>query len=79
MAMIALRSEETTSRYQVEPGHTHPLGAVPDEKGINFSIFADHATAIELLLFDDHDDPEPVRQLNWTRALIRPSISGMSM
>jgi len=60
MAMIALRAEETTSRYQVEPGRSHPIGAVPDEQGVNFSVFADRATGVELLLFDDHDDPEPV-------------------
>ncbi len=58
-------AEKAGSRDQIgiEPGHTHPLGAIPDEKGINFSIFADHATAVELLLFDDHDAPEPIQTI----------------
>ncbi len=52
--------------YQVEPGRTHPLGSMPDSDGVNFSIFSEHATSVELLLFDKHDDPEPIQiiQLN---------------
>jgi isoamylase len=44
-----------------EPGVSHPLGAVPDSEGVNFSLFSRNATAVELLLFDKHDDPEPIR------------------
>jgi isoamylase len=47
--------------YQVEPGATHPLGAVPDEQGVNFSLFSEHATSVELLLFTEHNDPEPLQ------------------
>jgi isoamylase len=47
--------------YKIEKGHPHPLGAIPDENGVNFSIFSEHATGIELLLFDEHDDPEPIQ------------------
>lgn len=52
--------------YQVEPGRTHPLGATPDKDGVNFAFFSEHATSVELLLFDKHDDPEPIQivQLN---------------
>jgi isoamylase len=46
--------------YQVEPGAMHPLGAVPDEHGVNFSIFSEHATSAQLLLFAEHNAPEPV-------------------
>jgi isoamylase len=45
---------------EIEPGRAHPLGATPDQNGINFSIFSDRATSVELLLFDEHDDPEPI-------------------
>src|SRR5438552_12966574 len=48
-------------RYAVEAGRAHPLGAVPDADGVNFAIFSEHATAVELLLFDDHDDIEPIQ------------------
>jgi isoamylase len=62
--MYQVESGKTT--YQVEPGRTHPLGATPNKNGVNFSIFSEHATSVELLLFDKHDDPEPIQiiQLN---------------
>ena len=33
------------------PGHPYPLGATYDGEGINFAIFAENATAVELCLF----------------------------
>src|SRR6266540_5828403 len=45
--------------YQTKPGSAHPLGAVPDANGVNFSLFSEHATYVELLLFANHDDLEP--------------------
>ena len=47
--------------YRVERGRPHPFGAIPDADGVNFAVFSQHATAVELLLFDEHDDPEPVQ------------------
>jgi isoamylase len=49
----------TRGIYPIEPGAAHPLGAVPDAHGVNFAIVAAHATGVELLLFAQHDDPEP--------------------
>ncbi len=52
----------TAQMYHVEQGGaTHPLGAVPDEQGVNFSLFSEHATSVELLLFAEHNDPEPLQ------------------
>jgi glycogen operon protein len=34
------------------PGRAHPLGATPDGGGVNFAVFSDHATRIELCVFD---------------------------
>src|SRR5438132_94382 len=34
------------------PGTPYPLGATWDGEGVNFSIFSEHATAVELCLFD---------------------------
>jgi glycogen operon protein len=48
-----------TALYLVSTGSSHPLGATPDANGVNFSIFSQHATSVELLLFDNHDDLEP--------------------
>lgn len=59
--LIVERVKKTVDapEYQIEPGCSHPLGAIPDEDGVNFSVFSDRATSVELLLFDRHDDPEP--------------------
>lgn len=43
----------------IEKGKAHPLGSTPDKSGVNFSIFSRNATAVELLLFENHDDIEP--------------------
>src|SRR6516225_5813138 len=45
--------------FETEPGRAHPLGATVDKDGVNFSVFSRNATAVELLLFDEHDDAEP--------------------
>ncbi|AKB48220.1 Glycogen debranching enzyme [Methanosarcina sp. Kolksee] len=46
-------------RYVIERGYPHPLGATPDEDGVNFSIYSEHADYVELLLFHRCDDLKP--------------------
>jgi isoamylase len=36
----------------LQPGLPYPLGATPRDGGINFAVFASHATRVELCLFD---------------------------
>ena len=50
----------TQERFVVKIGRQYPLGATPDERGTYFSIFSPQADAVELLLFDAHDEIEPV-------------------
>ncbi len=38
---------------KILPGKPWPLGASWDGQGVNFAVFSDHASAIELCLFDD--------------------------
>jgi glycogen operon protein len=38
-----------------DPGRPFPLGAMPTPEGVNFSVWARHATRVELLLFDAAD------------------------
>ena len=45
----------------VSAGRSSPLGAMVVPGGVNFSIFSRNATAVELLLFDREDDPQPAR------------------
>lgn len=49
--------------YPIEPGAAHPLGAIADEHGVNFVIFSEHATSVELLLFARYDDPQPFQAI----------------
>ena len=44
-----------TSSLRVWPGAPHPLGATWDGVGVNFAIFSEHATRVELCLFDSID------------------------
>ena len=53
----------TEQQIQVEPGYRHPLGATPDNEGVNFSIFSRNGQGVELLLFEKHDDPLPARAI----------------
>ncbi|HRF62294.1 MAG TPA: glycogen debranching enzyme, partial [Candidatus Competibacter sp.] len=51
--------------FVVEPGSPHPLGATVTADGINFSVFSEHATGIELLLFDGCDDIHPFQTVSF--------------
>lgn len=37
---------------QLYPGNAYPLGSTWDGEGVNFALYADNATAVELCLFD---------------------------
>ena len=41
---------------RVWPGRPYPLGATWDGAGVNFSLFAENATKVELCLFNGPDD-----------------------
>ncbi|MEN0087148.1 MAG: glycogen debranching protein GlgX [Pseudomonadota bacterium] len=41
------------STFTVGPGRPAPLGATPDEGGVNFAVYSRHATKVMLCLFDD--------------------------
>ncbi|MGH9845676.1 MAG: glycogen debranching protein GlgX, partial [Blastocatellia bacterium] len=40
------------------PGQPYPLGATWDSRGVNFALFAENATAVELCLFADGDSSQ---------------------
>ncbi|GGH57329.1 glycogen operon protein [Filimonas zeae] len=40
----------------IPPGKPYPLGATWDGKGVNFALYADYATGVELCLFNTPDD-----------------------
>jgi glycogen operon protein len=42
---------------RVWPGNSYPLGATWDGAGVNFALFSEHATKIELCLFESSEAP----------------------
>ena len=50
-----------TPPLRVWPGHPYPLGATWDGSGVNFAIFSEHATKVELCLFDSSTGAETHR------------------
>src|SRR6478672_10709214 len=67
VSQAGLQADQLADRgrapYPTSPGRPHPLGATVHPGGVNFAFFSQHATGIELLLFDEHDDPEPVQRI----------------
>lgn len=48
---------------KIYPGRPYPLGATWDGEGVNFALFADSATAVELCLFKNKDDEVESQQI----------------
>jgi glycogen operon protein len=46
-----------SATMRVWPGSPHPLGASWDGEGVNFALFSEHASAVELCLFDSPGAP----------------------
>jgi len=67
-SLIYQVNEQQTEILKVLPGESYPLGATVFPDGVNFSIFSQHAEAIELLLFDRPDAAKPLQiiKLNQT-------------
>jgi glycogen operon protein len=51
---VRLRAKHETG-LRVWPGQPYPLGATWDGRGVNFAIYSDNATKVELCLFDSPD------------------------
>ncbi|MEZ0095585.1 glycogen debranching protein GlgX [Streptacidiphilus sp. EB129] len=56
-----VKAAPTPRTAKVTAGRPQPLGAAPDSAGVNFSVFSEHATRVDLLLFDHCEDPQPSR------------------
>ncbi len=44
---------------RIKPGNSHPLGATVEPNGVNFCIYSQHATGIDLLLYESPEAPYP--------------------
>ncbi len=58
-----LTNRENAENQKVLPGKSSPLGATVYPDGVNFCIFSQNAEAIELLLFDKADAPQPAQTI----------------
>lgn len=45
-------------KVTIYPGQPYPLGATWDGNGVNFALYSENATAVEICLFDNEDDGE---------------------
>ncbi|NBC94800.1 MAG: glycogen debranching protein GlgX [Deinococcus-Thermus bacterium] len=59
MADVLLHQRHSRTPPAVRPGRPRPMGAHWDGAGVNFALYSERAEAVELLLFDRADDPEP--------------------
>jgi len=74
------------SDLRVWKGHAYPLGATWRGNGVNFALFSEHATGVDLCLFDRADSGEPTATARltekddhvWHAFLpdVRPGLSG---
>ena len=48
---------------RTRPGGPYPLGATWDGAGVNFALFSDHATGVELCLFDAGDPTKEMERI----------------
>ena len=55
----------------VSPGKSFPIGATVYPSGVNFSVFAQGNTAVELLLFEQAEDSYPSRTIRLDPAINR--------
>lgn len=52
----AKRATQYSDKQRVWPGKPYPLGATWDGQGVNFALFSDRATGVELCLFDSDNN-----------------------
>src|SRR5690606_13447999 len=57
--------------YRTQAGKPYPLGSTVTETGVNFSLFSEHATGVELLIFDKPTDLEPIQTVRFDPELHR--------
>ena len=55
MTQASSETPREPSQDAALPGAPYPLGATWDGRGVNFALFSEHATGVELCLFDSPD------------------------
>ncbi len=60
-------SNNERTPMRIWPGHPYPLGATWDGAGVNFALFSESATKVELCLFDSPESTEETHRLTLTQ------------
>jgi glycogen operon protein len=68
---VAATIEPATRTAAPTVGSSFPIGATIQPDGVNFSLYAKRATALELLVFDRPDDDVPARVIGFDRHVNR--------
>src|ERR1700750_1539296 len=61
---VVRRTAVHTRSMRVWPGSPYPLGATWDGVGVNFALFSEHATRVELCLFDTPDATKETHRID---------------
>jgi glycogen operon protein len=67
-------SAGTAPRYATRPGSRYPMGATPTPEGVNFALFARHASRVELLLYAGADSETPLQVIELDREENRTAL-----
>lgn len=59
----AARRRRSVRRFVPETGSPHPLGATVTDTGVNFAVFSQHATGMELCLFENARAKRPFQTI----------------
>jgi isoamylase len=59
------------SGLELSRGRSQPLGSRADADGVNFSIYSEYATGVELLLFSSHEQTQPDRVIAFDPSINR--------
>ena len=59
--MARKKSQQKNNSIRIWPGKAYPLGATSDEEGVNFALFSENASKVELCLFDRETGKDEVR------------------
>ena len=62
---------------RVTPGIPYPLGATADAKGVNFAVYSEHATNVDLCIFDEKDNETRLRLRQRTAFVWHGHVAGL--
>src|ERR1044071_1164975 len=63
---------------RIWPGSPYPLGASWDGEGVNFALYSENATAVELCLFDEAGQEQRVPVLDRTAFVWHVYLPGIA-